>query len=85
MSTIANINVINHGGSSLLKESVYNTDDLTLVVTFLNGAKYLYTNIPHEVFSEFSTIESKGSYFSKNIKGKFDHKKIEEDGDQTSK
>jgi hypothetical protein len=85
MTTTANINRIDHEGSSLLKESIYDLDNKTLEVTFQNGAKYMYTNIDTETYQEFSTVESKGSYFGKNIRGKFEYQKVEEDGNQKSK
>ncbi len=84
MIAVANTNKINHEGSSLLKESIYDFDSKTLEVTFQNGAKYMYTNIDAETYQEFSTVESKGSFFGKNIRGKFEYKKIEEDGNQKS-
>ena len=83
MTTTNNTNTLKHD-STLLKESVYNFDNKTLAVTFQNGAKYLYKDIDSDTYQEFSTIESKGSYFGKNIRGKFEYQKVEEDGDQKS-
>ena len=84
MIAVTNTNKINHEGSSLLKESIYDFDSKTLEVTFQNGAKYMYTNIDAETYQEFSAVESKGSYFGKNIRGKFEYQKVEEDGNQKS-
>ena len=37
---------------------------------------YQYDNVPEEIFNEFRTAPSAGSYMAKNIKGKFTYKKL---------
>jgi hypothetical protein len=78
-----NITTMMHD-STLLKETVYNSDDKTLTVTFQNGARYIYKNVDNETYQEFYTVESKGSFFGKNIRKKYEYEKIEEDGVQES-
>jgi hypothetical protein len=54
--------------SSNLKEVAHQDD--TLYVRFLSGdATWKYTGVPASVFDEMMAAPSKGSYFSRNIKG----------------
>ncbi len=57
--------------STAIKEVGYNPDTFTLTVTFANGEVYEYMNVPQTVFNELMAAESKGSYFQKNIKDKY--------------
>lgn len=50
-----------------------------VVVTFVNGGKYTYHDVPDEVFVEYSKAESKGSFVAKNLRGKFRTRKHEEE------
>jgi len=79
-----NITTLKHD-STLLKETVYNSEDKTLAVTFQNGARYTYKEVDHETYQEFYSVESKGSFFGKNIRKKYEYEKLEEDGDQKGK
>lgn len=50
-----------------------------LRITFQsNGATYDYYNVPMTVFDEFEQAESLGKYFIKNIRDKYEFRKIEE-------
>lgn len=55
--------------SSLIKEAKF-TDEV-LSVEFTNGTKYNYIGVPKNVYEEFMTAESKGKFFTQNIKSKF--------------
>lgn len=39
-----------------------------LHVRFLRGATYVYPNFPMDIYEELRNADSKGSYFSKNIR-----------------
>lgn len=59
--------------SSTIKSVGY--ADGLLVVEFQNGHLYSYV-MPAEDFEAFARAESKGSYFNKNIRGKFTGEKL---------
>lgn len=63
--------------SSNLKSAVYDTNKEILIITFNNGAKYEYTNVPWKLFTKFRIAESQGKFFNENIARKFNYKKIE--------
>ena len=57
--------------SSNIKAIGYDPSTLRLRVEFLNGSTYIYSGVPEAVWSDFSSAASVGSYFAKNIKGKY--------------
>lgn len=70
-------NILCEYSSSNLKNSDYNITDKTLTVTFGNGSKYRYFDVPHDTVAKLNLAESTGSFFSKNIiKGGFKYEKL---------
>lgn len=59
--------------SSNIKSIGY--DGTTLEVEFKNGAIWQYKDVPREKYDELMSAPSIGSYFAKNIKGKFEEEK----------
>ena len=58
--------------SSLIKEISYDATTKALTVVFVEtNEKYLYKNVPEEVYKQLMAADSKGTYFVKNIKGKY--------------
>lgn len=45
-------------------------------VTFKDGSKYRFDNLPAEVATEWVGAESVGSFFLKNVRGKFEGAKV---------
>lgn len=62
--------------SSQLQEVEYDSETSKLIVTFNNGSKYSYDDVPEKVFIELVSAPSIGSYFIKNIKSKYKYTKI---------
>jgi len=59
--------------SSALKAVGYDSATQILTVIFKkSGARYDYKQVPQKVFKNLMTAPSKGSYFMKNIKGKYE-------------
>ena len=59
--------------SSLFKSVGYDPATETMELEFTRGAIYQYSGVTAQDWNEFCRAESKGSYFSKNIRGKFAH------------
>lgn len=57
--------------SSVLSTAEYNSKTLELSITFNNGKTYIYYSFPSQVWESFKSSSSKGSFFTKNIKGKY--------------
>lgn len=62
--------------SSQIDKVSYNADTKYLFVTFTNGKRYSYKDVPENVFKELVSAESVGSYFIKNIKTKYQYEQL---------
>jgi hypothetical protein len=58
--------------SSSLKSVGYDELTQTLTVEFHTGKKYSYGEVPVEVYNDLLEAKSAGSYFAKNIRGKYE-------------
>lgn len=62
--------------SSQISHIGFDDENNKLYVTFNNNKTYEYSDVPYSVWKEFKTSTSIGSYFSKNIKNKYQYKEI---------
>lgn len=49
----------------------YHAASKTLEVHFMSGGKFRYADVPQEKFDAMLKSDSKGSFFAKEIRGKF--------------
>lgn len=49
----------------------YDLESKILTVTFKSGDTYKYEDVPHNVALELTFADSVGSYFSKNVRDKY--------------
>jgi hypothetical protein len=61
--------------STVILKSTYNGETNTLTITFVSGVVYDYKNVPEETYKAMLTSVSKGIYFNKYIKGKYEWKR----------
>ena len=61
--------------SSNLDAIGYDRDLKRLIVTFKNGRTYRYQDVEESVFKDMLEADSKGKFFSMNIKGQYDFEK----------
>ncbi len=62
--------------SSVITSFKYKPAAHILRITFVSGKVYDYKNVPGDVFNEMKNSASKGTYFNKDIKGKYSFKKV---------
>ena len=74
--TIQGTKIINEIKSSNVKKTEYDTETKSLLVEFNNGQKYEYSDVPHQVYTQFRMTESQGKFFSSKIVKTYTHKKI---------
>jgi hypothetical protein len=74
--TIQGTKIINEVKSSNVKHTEYDTETKVMLVEFNNGHKYEYSDVPHQVYTQFRTAESQGKFFSSKIVKTYAHKKI---------
>lgn len=66
--------------SSQVKAVGYDPAASELFIEFTRGAVYVYRGVPRDVYDRFLAAESKGRFFSQEIKGKFEHTKEDNGG-----
>ncbi len=64
--------------SSLIARADFRATEKELYITFNNGKEYMYLNFPVTEWDAFVKAESRGQFFSKNIKGKYNYKIIKQ-------
>ena len=62
--------------SSSIASAGYNRRSKLLEIEFRSGAIYRYRDVPKKVFTAFSASESKGHFFSAEIRGKYAFDKV---------
>lgn len=67
--------IINEISSSNIKKTEYDTETKNLLVEFNNGLKYLYEEVPHQIYTKFRMSESQGKFFNSSISKVFKYKK----------
>lgn len=68
--------IINEIKSSNIKKTEYDLDKKTMIVEFVNGSKYQYEDIPHQIYTKFRMADSQGKFFSSDIAKKYKYKKL---------
>ena len=62
--------------SSVVAAIRYDIDSSTLRVVYVSGAVYDYKKVPEEIYNEMKKAFSKGEFLNKQIKPKYEFKKI---------
>ena len=65
-------------GDSWIEHVVYNQETLEMLV-YVKGSSNVYScqNVPLEVYEAFDRAPSRGQYFNKYVKGKYNHEWFE--------
>ncbi|WP_300973450.1 KTSC domain-containing protein [Sphingomonas sp. LHG3406-1] len=58
--------------SSLIRGALYWPEHRALEICLAGGRRYLYLGVPADVAERFSAAPSKGAYFNRAIRGRFD-------------
>ena len=62
--------------SSNLKKTEYDTETKKMLVEFNNGAKYEYSEVPHQLYTQFRMSESQGKFFNTKISKTYKYRKV---------
>ncbi len=62
--------------SSSIASAGYNRRSKLLEIEFHSGAIYRYRDVPKKVFTAFSASQSKGHFFTAEIRGKYTYDKV---------
>jgi hypothetical protein len=73
---IVGTKIINEIQSSNLKKTEYDTETKKMLVEFNNGAKYEYSEVPHQLYTQFRMSESQGKFFNTKISKTYKYRKV---------
>jgi hypothetical protein len=62
--------------STAIRRLFYDSAKSELRVTFVSGRRYVYADVPAEVFEAFNTAESRGTFFNHEIRDRYDYREI---------
>jgi hypothetical protein len=68
--------ILNEIESSNLIKTEYDTETKKLVAEFKNGMIYEYEDVPHQIYTQFRSAKSQGSFFNSQISKIFKYIKI---------
>jgi len=68
--------IINEIQSSNIRRTEFDTESKELVVEFNNGLRYLYENVPHQLYTQFRMSESQGKFFNSKIAKSYQYKRL---------
>jgi hypothetical protein len=54
--------------SSVIRSFSYSANNSELSITFVSGRRYVYIDVPQDVFDAFKAATSKGSFFNQEIR-----------------
>ncbi len=63
--------------STVISNFYYDADSRILKIVFVTGMVYEYKNVPETIYQAMKISRSKGIYFNRYIKGKYEFEKTE--------
>ena len=68
--------ILNEIESANIARTEYDTESKEMIVEFKNGIRYIYNEVPHNVYTKFRLAESQGKFFTTEISKKFKYAKL---------
>jgi aspartokinase-like uncharacterized kinase len=68
--------IVNEIQSSNIRKSEFDTATGQLIVEFNNGIRYLYRDVPHQIYTQFRMSESQGKFFNSKIAKTYKYTKL---------
>jgi KTSC domain len=62
--------------STAIRNLFYVPAKRELWVTFVSGRRYVYTEVPSDVFDAFKTAESRGAFFNHEIRDRYAFREV---------
>lgn len=62
--------------SSVIRDFDYDSEAQELTISFVTGRIYVYLAVPAEMYDDFSTAFSKGTFFNKHIRNAFECREV---------
>jgi hypothetical protein len=62
--------------STAIRNLSYDSAKRELSVTFVTGRRYVYADVPREIFEAFKTAESRGAFFNHAIRDRYGYREV---------
>ena len=62
--------------STAIRHFAYDSAKAELTVTFITGRRYIYAQVPPEVFTAFGEAPSKGAFFNAEISDAYAYREV---------
>ena len=62
--------------STAIRSLFYDATKREVWVTFVTGRRYVYADVPSEVFEAFKTAESRGAFFNREIRDRYAYREV---------
>ena len=62
--------------STVIESFEYHAETAELVITFTNGRRYIYCNVPDDAIQRFRAAFSKGSHFNRYIRDHYRYREL---------
>jgi len=66
--------------STAIRNIFYDQSKSALWVTFVTGRRYVYDDVPQDVFDAFTTAPSRGTFFNTEIRDKYGFREVTREG-----
>jgi hypothetical protein len=66
--------------SSVIRSYSYSAKTSELTITFVSGRRYVYTDVPQDVFDAFKAATSKGTFFNSEIRDAYTYGEVRGEG-----
>jgi KTSC domain len=67
--------------STAIRSLFYHSTKRELSVTFVTGRRYVYTDVPADVYEAFKNAPSRGAFFNHEIRDRYHYREIKRTSD----
>ena len=62
--------------STAIRDFSYDETVRRLTITFVSGRRYVYDDVPSDVFDAFTRADSRGGFFNRDIRDRYHYREI---------
>jgi len=62
--------------STAIRSHSYNSEARELTITFVTGRRYVYDDVPQDLYDRFKTASSRGTFFNREIRDRYAYREI---------
>jgi hypothetical protein len=62
--------------STVIRKYVYDATTGDLWITFVSGRRYIYAEVPPDIFTAFNEAPSRGTFFNHAIRDRYDYREV---------